>query len=534
MKKLNTIILSAVLLSSLSLSAQKQVIRTGCYEISGQDQSYINGLVATPDSGFILGGWAGKIGSSTFNDGYIMKVDKEFKKQWVKSNGNVNADITRDIAIQPDGRFAVLMTVPNFDWQLDGQISLYDSSGNQISAKGFGTASVDNFRAMCATRDGGYVAVGFADTDGAFGLAIKVDKDGKEVWSARIGSYFRLFITAVTEAPDSGILMAGSARGVSGSLDAVVLKLDKYGNPLWSKGIGSADVTEDFYGIANYPGGGFVAAGRGFGPQSIGSHGFMVRYNDDGEVIWQVTLKSSENDIFRSVAVDNEGNIIAAGFMEPQNTENDRGIISMLKGSDGSLLWTKTYTIEGKVSDFNKVSLTLDKGIVAAGNYGNLAIQNFKRGFVSKLGISGEICAECDVRDTVTTRSVSQYDTSSSALLKLGTIEHDRSVLSSSDVEVLNMSGETVWCGEDIPGFITLPSAEMLTLFPNPVSHYIITRNLPDGIFNYYISDMSGKEILRGQIQSGQIIGLENLPGGFYIFGIESPDYRASLKFIKL
>jgi len=106
----------------------------------------------------------------------------------------------------------------------------------------------------------------------------------------------------------------------------------------------------------------------------------VAKFNPHGTLLWQQSLNGTANNRYslaNSVAVDNLGNVVAAGFTVNTGTGSDFTVAKF--DGNGTLLWQQN--LNGSANDFDEVkSLAVDNlgNVVAAGSTTNaLTVSNF-------------------------------------------------------------------------------------------------------------------------------------------------------------
>jgi hypothetical protein len=158
--------------------------------------------------------------------------------------------------------------------------------------------------------------------------------------------------------------------------DIFIAKIDRYGNFLWKKYRGGMI---DDYGtdIEKTSDGGFILVGYTnsksfYGNESKGLYdAFVMKLNEYGNVIWTKTFGGSSHDRIRSVDIDEEDNIIFAINSTSQDFEfeDNNGInnswIYMLD-KEGNTIWEERFG--GDVSDeINDIKFLRKGDIIAVG-----------------------------------------------------------------------------------------------------------------------------------------------------------------------
>lgn len=84
----------------------------------------------------------------------------------------------------------------------------------------------------------------------------------------------------------------------------------------------------------------------------------------------------------------------------------------------------------------------------------------------------------------------------------------------------------------EITTALSKPKNEMLSLFPNPVSDFIIVKGA-EGIANLRIIDLNGKTIINKQININENISVQSLSKGIYCVKLTTLEGTINLKLIK-
>ncbi|MFZ1634699.1 MAG: T9SS type A sorting domain-containing protein [Chitinophagales bacterium] len=141
------------------------------------------------------------------------------------------------------------------------------------------------------------------------------------------------------------------AVGYENDKDAVVTKYDPAGNLLWSIAHnGSANDVDIFYAVALDATNNIYVTGLS---QEIGSSWDIItnKYSPEGDLMWS-KLKNGTSDIEENgidIAVDEEGNVYTAGYIDQIETAQDYCLIKY--DNDGNELWMETWSGESALSD---------------------------------------------------------------------------------------------------------------------------------------------------------------------------------------
>lgn len=198
---------------------------------------------------------------------------------------------------------------------------------------------------MVPTSDGGKVAVGDMMQDG---LVVKFGINGDVVWSRRYEEFFHnLILMRVLRTADDNLLVLGSNyytvnHGASRSVR--MAKLDNNGNILWTK-----DLSRPYYSyeqelgdVVQTPDGGFIIViNDGYGTGGI--YSYVIRYDANGNVIWQKELThSAAVPLYRSITCSSDAVFLAYDSYDYYNYPNFG--VDRLDLATGNLVWDNRYS----------------------------------------------------------------------------------------------------------------------------------------------------------------------------------------------
>lgn len=256
-------------------------------QVGGGGPELVYDITATPDGRVCATGsfWA----TVTFGEGnrtktmstdgtqdlYVACYDRDGTLRSATQFGTHRGDEVRAIAALPNGdvvitgyfsrRFgADAASALEADSSADIFLARIDANGEQVWAKRFGADDADSGAALATTRDGDILLAGNFTRTMLFPLGDKVSKlnsagsadafvmkltgDGDVVWARQLEGSGYDQATAVAEAPDGQIVVAGffadevalGGKRVrsSGYNDVFVASLSSNGNPAWLRALG--------------------------------------------------------------------------------------------------------------------------------------------------------------------------------------------------------------------------------------------------------------------------------------------------------
>jgi len=388
----------------------------------GSDFDYFYGVTQTTDSGYAA------VGQSYSTDGdltglnkggsdaVIVKYDSGGNVLWNKNFGGSNPDCFMDVVATTDGGYIAVGVSGSNDGDLvglnkggtDAIIVKYDSGGNVLWTKNFGGTSNEQFEAVKATTDGGYIAVGTSlSTNGDLvglnngssdAIIVKYDSNGIVQWKKNYGGSIADCFSAVQVAFDGGYIAVGDSNSTDGDLaglnkgryDAIIVKYDSNGIVQWKRnygGSGNAGVNtydDYFYGVSLTSDGGYIGVGSSgstdgdlTGLNKGNNDGIIVKYDSGGGIVWKKNFGGSGQDYFASTVTTADGSHLIVGNSY-SNNGNLTGLKKGISADDaiiakyddaGNVIWNKNYG--GSSGDnFNSVAPTAD-GFVAVGSSGS-------------------------------------------------------------------------------------------------------------------------------------------------------------------
>lgn len=245
----------------------------------------------------------------------------------------------------------------------------------------------DSLFSAAATNDDGWITGGISSSDisgektentrgggGDFWI-VKLDQNGNIQWQKTIGGNRLDVLRSIQQTDDGGYIAVGPSqsdvsgektepsRGINGSIDYWILKLDSTGTIEWQKTYGGENYDNAWSVIQTsdlgYLVGGFSASNANY-DKTENCRGnadyWVLKLDADGMIQWQRTLGGSENDHLEKVIEVNGGYLLGGhSFSEISGDKT-----SFLRGEAdfwviklnplGGILWQKT--IGGEAGDF--------------------------------------------------------------------------------------------------------------------------------------------------------------------------------------
>jgi hypothetical protein len=302
-----------------------------------------------------------------------------FSSVAVADNGDIiAAGVVRPIAASPD------------DYRgIDAVIALFAASGDLLWSKTYGGNDTDWFGSVAIAGNGDIIAVGFTDSsdgdfptthDGSDALVARISPKGNLLWAKTLGGDSWDIFESVAIADNGDIIAVGSTYSLSGDFatthtlpDAVVARLSPTGDLLWANTRGDGRAAYYFSDVAVAGNGDIIAVGcddsaktADMACASETANAVVARISATGDFLWVKEIGSALRYRFTSLALADNGDIIAAGDgTTPTGLNNGDAAIARISAT-GDILWTKAYG--GFDADgFTSVALAKNGDIIAVG-----------------------------------------------------------------------------------------------------------------------------------------------------------------------
>lgn len=363
----------------------------------GTNTDVLMALQQTSDGGYIFGGYSHSLadGNKTSpnygdSDFWVIRVNANTNTLWQRSFGGESRE--RPYALQQTsdggyvlGGFSVSppsgnKTSPHYGG-MDYWLVRLDSNGDKLWDRSFGGTGDDELFSVRETSDGGFILGGRSSSPvsgtktstnwgGDDYWAVRVDRNGAQVWDRSYGGSAEDILRSVRETADGGFALGGysaSAPGegktsprVSRVQDAWLVRVDAAGNPMWDRsygyayafdtGIVSLDQTRD---------GGFILAGT-YG-DSLGYYAFMaVRTDAAGFGLWTNAYWSSAFDYCHTTKALGDDGYLLGG----QAGGNFR---ALRVHENGARLWQELFYGFDGFSELRSLQQTHDGGFILGG-----------------------------------------------------------------------------------------------------------------------------------------------------------------------
>jgi hypothetical protein len=312
-------------------------------------------------------------------DIFVVKYDANGNVLWAKSSGGTSYEYGNSISTDSNGNVLVTgyfdspsitfgtTTLTNSGSSTDIFIVKYDANGNILWAKSAGGTNLDGGYGVSTDANGNVFVAGiFLSPSINFGsttltnvssgnadiFVVKYDANGNVLWAKKAGGTAYDRVTGISVDVNGNVLITGYFNSSSIAFgtttltnidimgttpDIFVVKYDSNGNLIWAKSAGGTGGMsfDEGNAISTDVNGNVLVTGR-FGSSSLtfgtttltnadntGNTAdiFVVKFNQNGNVVWAKSIGGSNGDIGNSIAADASGNVLVTGpFYSPSIT----------------------------------------------------------------------------------------------------------------------------------------------------------------------------------------------------------------------
>ncbi len=319
-------------------------------------------------------------GYATTGTGYdycTIKYDSLGNQQWVNfynGTGTTTApvDIALGIGLDQQGNVYVTGYSEGSGTSYDFCTIKYNPSGVQqwVARYNNNTAnSADQATAIAVDPQGNVYVTGYSVANNYDYLTIKYNTSGAQQWVARYdGGNGADYARAIALDRMGNCYVTGySWGGGNADNDYLTVKYTSSGTREWVARYNGGGNDNDYaYSVAVDEAGYVLVTGAS---DSIGTSSDIttVRYDQNGNLIWVRRYDTTQReDVGRSVALDNSGNIYVTGYSRRTNID----FSTLSYGPNGNLRWAVFYNDIGNGGDYANVTKVDRTGNVLVAGYG--------------------------------------------------------------------------------------------------------------------------------------------------------------------
>ena len=318
---------------------------------------------------------------------------------WMRTYGGLGRDCDSPYGIEKISENECLITGTSNSFSTDGEDDVLliniDIEGNINFSKTFGKDLEDRLHKVQKINDEEYIGVGYSTNSNNDKdlLLIKFNREGNLLWSKILEGKDDQVGYSITKTSDGNFVAVGWEGKMTGEgQDILAVKIDREGNLLWSKILGTPGDEEQSYSVAPTNDGGVLILGKkgiermeAFGHSNL----LLIKLDSAGLVDFAKTIGGDVYYYLISpVAIEktkNNGYIIGVETYSEENGK-DGAIIKL--DEEGNILWTRIIGTAENNERFRSVIETEDGNYIAVGD-----LYNYERsdGLLVELNKDGKL-----------------------------------------------------------------------------------------------------------------------------------------------
>jgi hypothetical protein len=242
-----------------------------------------------------------------------------------------------------------------------------DNWGLLSWSKTYGDTNYEYCYSLQQTTDNGYIIAGSIwkpGIDSSDIILIKINLLGDTVWTKILGGFGFDWARCVRQTSDSGyIITGGTSSSGAGNEDLYLVKLNSFGDTVWSKTYGWEN-NDHGYAVKQTLDGGYIITGWTNVHDTVNYNLWILKTDAIGDTSWSFLYDASYSKGTSVLQLTN-GDIMVAGWAFSYST-NTIDFILLRINPNGNPLWIKTY---GEYSQDYCYSLnqTADSGYILTG-----------------------------------------------------------------------------------------------------------------------------------------------------------------------
>lgn len=236
----------------------------------------------TDDGGYIA---CGSRRDTADSDALLVRLDASGNVQWQQRYGTSADETANSVAFDGNG-YMVAGRITGFDHNVDGYVLRTDNAGVEQWWQSWGGVKQEVLKGI-ASSGSAFVMAGYTDSYGPqVGTShvrsvylIAMNAAGDTLWTRTFGDIGQASAAEDIQLTSNGEFFIAGQAGNNHLTDGMVMRISPTGAQIWKRtyDLENEDV---LHRLTVLPDGGFIAAGRAFGPN--GAQAALVRKNEAG------------------------------------------------------------------------------------------------------------------------------------------------------------------------------------------------------------------------------------------------------------
>lgn len=260
---------------------------------------------------------------------------------WAISYGTSHTEFLWSVEQTNDGGFIAAgeqVASPSSD--SDGLLFKVGNGGALVWQKAFHWTVADHFYSVRQTADAGFVVAGsirppMANDDA---VVMRLDANGVPVWQKAFVSSWGQYFNAIQRTSDGGFIACGLTGAGSGDARALVVKLASDGTVQWGNTYGNLNAYSEAITIEQTQDSGYIVGGK----RGVTVKAWVFKLNSAGALEWQQEF-GSVNEAINGVDQAADGSFIAVGWTSTYGTASTNASVIKIN-PNGTTAWYKVYS----------------------------------------------------------------------------------------------------------------------------------------------------------------------------------------------
>ena len=324
-------------------------------------------IIQKQDSNFVVLG-------NVDNDVLMVEFDNKGDVLWSQSYGGSQLDEAYHFEHTSDGGYIISGSTQSYGFGGSDIWLIKSGSDGLIEWNTYiGTEYDEHGGQIIQTEDSGYLVVGNRineQREDSDVWLIKTNSQGDSTWTKTYGGLGDDIGSDIIQIENNGYILVGSTKSYEEEdYDILIVKIDDSGNEEWvqSYGIGSNDFGQAILESRN---GGymiqFLVEGYGNGNTSVG----LLRIDLSGNLIWSKAFGGTINTKSRMFSTINSNEYISVCSQINYSTNSSNAWLIKIN-DNGEIIWEKTFGKYGEDAGFS-VAPTFDSGFIITGKSNSL------------------------------------------------------------------------------------------------------------------------------------------------------------------
>jgi hypothetical protein len=247
---------------------------------------------------------------------YLLKIRSDGSLIWQRIYGGIDYDGGSSIQETIDGNYVIAGWTESFGaGGYDVYLLKLDINGDTIWTRTYGGSGDDSGIVVQQTDDGGYIILANTESFGVVSRSpylIRVDSIGDTIWTRVYEDTKGIVVADIQNAMNGEYVIVGSRKWNGIDWDVFLLKINAYGDSIWSKTYGG---TEDDLGhsVKKTVDGGYIIAGRTKSYGTGGTDAYLIKVDSLGDTIWTSAFGGYCDDVASFVSEVSDGGYITVG-----------------------------------------------------------------------------------------------------------------------------------------------------------------------------------------------------------------------------